>query len=105
MHQRFHATQLIVKTQHLNHIMSIISIMSTKYIRKHVTITKDQNDIIKKKCLNLSRFLQQKLDEEFYVEESIKFDAQEEAEEMKMTKAMMTKEEIKEFEAHEKEKT
>ena len=51
----------------LNHVMSIISMMSSKYIKKHITITKDQDDFIKNKCMNLSRFVQKKLDEQIKV--------------------------------------
>lgn len=36
----------------------------TKYVPKHITIRDDQNLFIKKKCINLSKFVQNKIDEE-----------------------------------------
>jgi len=38
--------------------------MDMKYVSKHVTIRKDQEEFAKKHAINLSRFLQNKLDEE-----------------------------------------
>ena len=52
----------------LNHVMSIISIMATtKYVKKHITIKKYQNEHVKNKCMNLSHFVQKKLDEQIQV--------------------------------------
>lgn len=36
----------------------------TEYVRKSITIRKDQDEFVKKKYINLSRFVQKKLDEE-----------------------------------------
>ena len=37
---------------------------NVKYIPKTITIRSDQNDFLRKKSINLSRFVQQKIDEE-----------------------------------------
>ena len=37
----------------------------TKYVGKHITIREDQEKLIKKKSINLSRFVQRQLDEVF----------------------------------------
>jgi len=41
-----------------------MSIMNMKFVSKHVTIREDQAVFVEKHAINLSRFLQNKLDEE-----------------------------------------